>query len=264
MGNSQAYSENHHDDLQTLCAFVEGKLPAHQQGEIAEKALQSEALASKIEGIRYFFDGEKVDMEALEQFMNRANVQQEAIISQFVTKKKSTKRLYSFISIAATILILFGMGISFIFVRPPSQGIVEFTTNPYTFPSHEIRGDFTKKENAWIENYQEGDYPKVVSLLQEKDSLTQVELFALPLSMLYAEDYQQASIHFQQLLKTQSPNYVYIDQVRWFLALSYLKLNDKKAAKSILGVIKQEGREHYRYEEAMEILEMITHNAERG
>ena len=72
------------------------------------------------------------------------------------------------------------------------------------------------------------------------------------MSSFYLEDFQKANQELQALLDIESSFY---EEVRWFLAISEIKLNDLSAAKLLLNEIKVK---EWNYEKSQELLKSLN------
>jgi len=82
-------------------------------------------------------------------------------------------------------------------------------------------------------NYQAA-IPLLNTALTNQPSNSNLEL-AIGNAYLSSDQIDQAIIHFQNIIQRKDP--LYVDQARWYLALSYLKNNQKEESKNLLNIL---------------------------
>ncbi len=77
-------------------------------------------------------------------------------------------------------------------------------------------------------------YEDAIQAFSEIENATNEDVYYKAMSSFYLEDFQKANQELQTLLNVESPFY---QEVRWFLAITEVKLDDLSAAKLLLNDI---------------------------
>ncbi len=158
---------------------------------------------------------------------------------QVKKEETSTSFFSSFWKIAASIVVLFGVGTLLWYSLNNQDHTSDLYAQYYEpFPVEDIsRGDGNVALQNIMKSYTQGNYNDVISALEKyPDSLknTQLQLY-LGNSYLNTKQEQKAIIQFKNIQKTSQ----YYENGRWYLALTYLKQGNSKKSKSILKEIVQ-------------------------
>jgi len=150
----------------------------------------------------------------------------------------STKRTpFSYWKIAASIIILFGVGTLLWNIVSKEESFAELYALYYTpYPAEGItRGTAANKRAEIVKNYAQGDYEKVISELSGTTMLSESEQLRLYLGTSYLNTAQEekAIEQFQKISDTSR----YYEYANWYRALTYLKQEDPKTASDILKIV---------------------------
>lgn len=189
-----------------------------------------------------------IDLEEDEAFKNTL---------QNYENKKQTKKHYKIWSIAASVLVLFGLSYFVLFQENVSnEELFAQNFEPYRNVIQPIeRGDVLKdlKTQAFAA-YEKGNYKNAISLFSELQK-TQTNLYYIfykANSYLALENTSEAIALLQKYITL---NGKFTEKAQWYLALAYLKVDNVSEAKKILQNIEEE--KSYNYEKASQILQNI-------
>ncbi|MFK7906941.1 MAG: tol-pal system YbgF family protein [Chitinophagales bacterium] len=174
--------------------------------------------------------------------------------------KPSNQKRFYWIAAAAVLLLTFGLGLLFM---PNNENslLVNELQKTYAAPVVTMGENEPNSDQIWQESisaYQLKDYKKVVLLLSQKEqhsSLDSEQKFYLGLAHLYQEKGQtQKAIQYFATAKKENPM-LYEENSNWYIALAYLKVDDKEAAKEYLQQIVS--TKSWKHQEAQELLEEL-------
>jgi tetratricopeptide (TPR) repeat protein len=154
------------------------------------------------------------------------------------------------LAIAASLLVIMGVFYSQWFSSSPQYQ--DFAQYPQI--SLTVRGDsnalISEAEQRFnAQNYSEA-IPLFKRILQNKPENLEIQLY-LAIALVENEDFGEADSIFNALLNSSS---VYLNQVRWYAALSQLKQENYNASKSLLQQIPADAEE---YAKAQELLDEL-------
>jgi cytochrome c-type biogenesis protein CcmH/NrfG len=153
------------------------------------------------------------------------------------------------LAVAASILVIVGVFYSQWFTTPVYQDFADYPQISLT-----VRGDSNQikaeAENAFnSQNYKEA-IPLFRTLLQTEPDTAEFQLY-LAVSLVEEDAFAEADTLFDELMKEPS---AYLNQTRWYAALSKLKQKKHKESEAILRLIPQEAEE---YPQAQKLLKKL-------
>ncbi len=163
---------------------------------------------------------------------------------------KKVKLLHPWkLAVAASIIVVVGFFYSQWFTTPVYNDYAD-----YPQISLAVRGDVNQTaaeaENAFnSQNYQEA-IPLFKTLLESQPENLEIQLF-LAVSMVEENAFAEADTLFESLIKEPS---AYLNQARWYAALSKLKQKEYKETEVILRLIPEEAEE---YPQAQKVLKKL-------
>lgn len=168
------------------------------------------------------------------------------------------KRYYTKWLVAASIILLFGLSYVFIVNNNTATTQELFTSyfEPYRNVVHPIvrsNGQQDKKAMAFMA-YEKGEYKTAITLFTQLYSSTKEPhyLFYKANALLKLEKANEAIPLLLEHLKTKD---TLTEKTNWYLALAYLKIEDRTNAKKTLKEVIANGK--YKTKEAMELLKKI-------
>jgi len=197
-----------------------------------------------------------------EAFKNyEASQEQPSINTPSITiiKKTSISNRFKYWLAAASILVLFIVGITIGYNAQPSDSLENRLYAEYYAPLSDLN-DYILANNTFIiakQKYREGEYTHALLLLKDLPSYVNIESernMFIGLSSMEIGRYKVAADYFEEILTNQS-NFDYIAQVRWYLGLCYLKLGNKEKAIEIFHVTVNSNNDYSK--EAKQILKRI-------
>ena len=178
------------------------------------------------------------------------------LISDIENKARSTsyKRSYKKWLVAASIILLFGLGYNSINSNTTStQELFASYFEPYRNVVHPIERSTEQQDKKAIAfmAYEKGEYEKAITLFTElyNSSKEPYYLFYKANALLKLEKADEAIPLLLEHLKTKD---TLTEKTKWYLALAYLKIEDSEKAKALLNTIITEGA--YKNKEAEELL----------
>jgi len=149
------------------------------------------------------------------------------------TRKDNIRRLSTPLKYAAAVILLIGASLLYFIYGTSSLTTDQLMAEHYSTPdlSFTVRGE-DGNESEVINAYRNGDYGKVVQLTAQGQDNPKLQL-ARGISQLQTGQATQAV----QTLKSLQSNNQYDDQATWYLAICYLKLNDKENTKTQLRML---------------------------
>lgn len=178
------------------------------------------------------------------------------LISEIETNSRATtpNRSYSKWLVAASLLLLFGLGyFSMNSSTATKQELFTSYFEPYRNVVHPVvRSSEQQDKKAMAFNaYEQGEYEKAIALFSELYSVDNEPyyLFYKANALLKLEKAEEAIPLLLEHLKTKD---TLTEKTNWYLALSYLKVEDSKKAKEFLNTVISNGA--YKNKEAKELL----------
>lgn len=178
-------------------------------------------------------------------------------LQSFESEKKSNKipTLYWF---SAAVVVLFFGGLTWFQLKSssPEQLYQEYYQSYPNVLAPTVRGDSERnlKSDAFYE-YDSGNYEKSLELFSKiyKEEAVDYALFYQAMSLMELKQYADAIALFDQF-KTADNN-AFSPFVKWYKALSYLKLNEKEKAVQLLKELSKE--ENPQQSKAKELLDAL-------
>lgn len=206
------------------------------------------------------------DLEKKKLIENLQTIQVEYIEGQHEDKKKQIRlsrwKVYS--AAAAALILLIGIAgvIKFSILKTSVEGTDIFSEYYSVYTADDATRSDVNANNELslaLEAYSEGNFGKASSMLKS-NAYSGIELnkslFYYGLVSIELADYQVAIEAFNKVLSNgENP---YIAQSHWYLALTWLKLNNYNAAKEHLHWLQQNDR--FYGKKAKEILNKLTVN----
>lgn len=154
-----------------------------------------------------------------------------------------------FYSVAAAVILLFGVVIAQQFSNPTYDDFANYGTLSLT-----VRGEENKVQHKAEKAFNQKDYrnaEKYLSELLQKDSENlELQLYRA-VSLVELNAYKTADIMLHDIIESTS---VYSNKARWYLALSKLKQNNKVASIEVLKSIPGDAED---YENAKKLLNKL-------
>lgn len=189
---------------------------------------------------------EKSEREAFKS--NLSKISSKSINTTASTKKEKVFHPWK-LAVAASILVVIGVFYSQWFSTPIYNDYADYPQVSLT-----MRGDVNQiaaeAENAFNnQNYQEA-IPLFKTLKESDIENLEIQLF-LAISLVEENAFEEADILFDSLLKEQS---AFLNQARWYAALSKLKQKEYEETEALLKLIPEEAEE---YPQAQKVLKKL-------
>ena len=242
-------------DRETLQAYVLGTLSKERMEEITQAAAGSEALATRIEGMRFLLEQE--GEAGIPPFLAEVWGQHEQMIEDFCRTKRESKKVSSrppffTYAIAAAFALLIGIGAFLINQRTTVNPLDQALAESFPLIHTQIIRSQTTEQELWEEAYEKENFPSVINELSPKLEKNESEQFYLGMAYLKEAQYPEAISSFQEVISRANRN-GFLEQARWFCALAYMKAEQPAQARALLDeIITIEG--HYKQVEARELL----------
>jgi tetratricopeptide (TPR) repeat protein len=197
-----------------------------------------------------------------EAFKNYATSQEQPSTntpSITIIKKTSISNRFKYWFAAASILVLFIVGITIGYNAQPSDSLENRLYAEYYTPLSNCN-DYILDNNTFIiakQKYKDGEYTNALLILKSLPSYISIESernMFIGLSSMEIGRYKVAVDYFEGILTNQS-NFDYIPQVRWYLGLCYLKLGNKEKAVETFNAIVSSNNDYSK--KAKQILKRI-------
>ena len=192
------------------------------------------------------------DQELKEKIAHRLDT--EHGITKVKTKRRKFRILPFISGIAASLLILFLYnGLNQTSDIQNNSIIMETFNQKITHPGL-TKGAQSADDLriSAITAFNSQDFQEAIHAFNGIENATNEDLYYKAMSSFYLEDFQKANQELQALLDIESSFY---QEVRWFLAISEIKLNDLSAAKLLLNEIKAN---EWNYEKSQELLKSLN------
>lgn len=232
------------NDIERIEKYVEGKLSLEETRAFAKELCDNTDLVSEmqayqkaVKGIRDY--GLKAELRTYHQ--------------EFFEKLANKRILYwKYISgIAASVIIIIGLVYILLFQSLSNSELFTRYFEPYPDIITTRNVDNSNLAKG-LKSYSSGEYEMAITIfnsLPPTDPDYTTALFYMAISYLAIT---QPQIAIDSLEKLNRIDKTYQEQVHWYLALSYLKLDDTKSAKKQLMKIEEK---HFKYIEAQELLD---------
>lgn len=180
---------------------------------------------------------DKAEREAFKENLSKISGKQMDTVN---SPTKKVKLLHPWkLAVAASIIVIAGLFYSQWFTTPAYNDFAD-----YPQISLAVRGDVNQTaadaESAFnSQNYQEA-IPSFKSLLETEPQNQEIQLF-LAVSLVEENAFAEADVLFESLLKEPS---AYLNQARWYAALSKLKQKEYKQSKAFLQLIPKDAEKY--------------------
>ncbi|MEZ4886966.1 MAG: hypothetical protein R3E32_19710 [Chitinophagales bacterium] len=248
-------------DIDIIQDYLEGNLDKNSLTKFEEELAVNTALAEQVKWHETFTDAilleEKEKLQQhVKQLIKNEKVQssKENHTVSSVKKFRISNRHYW--AAAAIVFLTFSVALLF-YSNNQSSIVAEDLAVPYAAPV--VTMGATKIDNQlWqqaILAYQTGEYEQVVAALTQKEqvgSLNTEQKFYLGLAYLYQNmNEPQQVVQYLEAAKQENPT-LYEETCNWYIALAYLKDNQKEVAKQYLQTIVN--NQSWKHQEAQELL----------
>lgn len=210
--------------------YLNQTLTPEEQTAFEKELLASTALQEEVEKHRVLHETLS-DTDTLAFREKLARISQEIKEEE---QQESSSGFSKYWKIAAAIIVL--IGVSALLWIPnfaPIQGGGLYATYYEPFPVEDTtRGEDTQDFAEVLTAYSKGEYQQILSQLEEITNAKDSNQFDLYLGNSYMNtNHEKKAIPiFESIAKTSK----YYENAQWYLALTYLKLGDKKQVISIL------------------------------
>jgi len=232
--------------------YLSGKLLGNDKDIIDQKLNEDPSFANEVQ----------LHKELSETFENDNLNHFRRTLSEINNDSKQTKaKIFSIrqrnalLALAATIALFFG---SQMFFGSKVSSSELFSQNFETYPlafNHRSNGDTESLLNKAINAYNEEDFKTAVPIfdaLFKSNPSNKAFQFYKAMALLSNEQAEEAKPIFIDVIKSKSP--LFIEQAQWYLALTYLKLDEGENAKNTLNHL---SKDHYQYNLAQDILKQL-------
>lgn len=242
------------DDL--VLKYIHGELDSIERGKFETELKSNQGL---MEAYRLYtkMDGYLNDHDA-ERIKGKLKQAHE----RFMRDKPKMKRFTWIYKAAALVIILISAGVVYWLAtdRPSVSPEELYSTyyNPYS-TTIDYRSDASLLSDTFqeaLETYESQEYDTALILFKKIISTEKPEtsaLFFAGICSMELDDYRNAIIFLNEQIYQN--NLLFTQQASWYLALSYLKTNQKTEAKKILEHIVNEYK--YKHREAVELLDEL-------
>jgi TolA-binding protein len=227
--------KNYQENIDQIEQYLEGKLEEESKKQFEESIANDKELAKNVETYTFLMDGIK--------YAGRKNLHEKLkawdsnMSDAFEDKKASSEsRTISWYYVAAA--IAFFAVASMVFYANVDTGyeqIVAVHYQPYDHISSGLRGekDDQNSLSAIFQHYEQGEYNKVIDMINKLDNSTRTEEanFILANSYMSIKQYDEAIILFASISESNS---IYAGGSKWYLSLCYLSKEDPHHAIPLL------------------------------
>jgi len=230
-------------------------LEAYLNGDVDENSPYFKKLFESEEHFKEALEKHEVAQEIIFEL----GVKQEIELVQRAFEKKNKAVLPVRYMVAAAIVVI--IAVCAVLFAPSKNPLFEdyFTPYPsnYAFRSTQEEGqsEVTSNLEQALRYYSEEDFESAVLYFRkvQSDSMNVGELFFFANTLLAVNEFEQAEAKLQSIVDNQENPFW--QQTRWYLAITYLKLERMEETQAMLGLI---SLGEYRYEEAQKIINKIT------
>ncbi len=236
--------------------YVDDELPPYERIEFEYKLKKDNQISKEVQlqkGINNSIENLNLK-ETLEEAYRNSN-QRKHLFSPILFENRKFK--HWLVAASITILLIFGAGTTYHFQTRDSleNRLYAKFYEPYNYDDNYILN--SSSFSLAKQKYKEGDYMNALLLLKKQPSLITIETerdFLIGLSLMEIGNYDTASKYFAKVLLEQK-EFEHIPQVRWYLALCYLKGGDTDKAEETFGIIVT--KNSYNYKKAKRILKKL-------
>ncbi len=234
--------------------FLEETLDEHEKAEFLKELEYNNELKKELK-LQKSLNRLLEDKHILPFYNTLKDVEQD-----IKTLKEKQKRINKFWYSAAAVLILLVSTVLITQHTKERNNVEDIFSQYYAFsPS----GEITRGESDIMSNLSDGliqydlhNYDKAISILKDvisKDSLNIKAIFYISMSYIETGKYNLAIKNLESIEKYNK--HILIDQIKWYLALCYVKTNNKE--KAIKELSELANSRYYCKDKAKEILEKL-------
>lgn len=223
--------------------YLLGKLDPAEQESMKTWLSQNEEARQALEGYSKLHNTLPREEDRQRYFEE----QYDRVSQQLPRRKRSRSWLYA----AASGLLLLSFGAWYLLgMKPSLEDLVkEHSKEHYSAPFLTREGS---PEENWVDLYQNRQFGLALENLMEHDSADPTRVFYMGMCHFYLEDYEKA----QSLLNSQKlEGSLYHQQATWYLALTYLHLQNTRLARQTLQQVT--GAAAFKKDEAFKILDLL-------
>ena len=235
--------DNNENLLASIEAYVNGEMPQEQLQAFKRKLAEDKQVSAELEAYT-------TTISALKTLQFKEQLKQE---HKGFERASSTSRqmLYYASGIAASILLI--ITFSYFFIKPVSSSEL-YLSYFEAYPNlKRARGEANEQLDEALKLYTQGNYKEAISsfngITAPEDNADKIQFYTA-MSYLMLNQTNQAI----ELLQSIDNTSIYQQQVRWYLALCYLKMDNKANALSYLSFI-MDG--DFMYKEAQEVINQL-------
>lgn len=218
--------------------FLQKDLNQQELNDFMEKLNSDISFAEEVDLQRIVTKG--IELEGVNNLRQRLSAIHQKVKAEQQENKTATKviPIKQWAAVAAAVIILLFAGYNFWNSASAKEDVYAKYYELYQ-PDFSTRNQETDQANA-EKAYREGDFENVIELLQkvknESGGNARI-LLGLGNAFLKTSNYQAATESFEEIIKSE--NELYIDQARWYLALTFLKQGDVDSCRKILQELAQ-------------------------
>lgn len=237
-------NEHRFDEVEN---YLTNKMSGEERKRFEQRCEEEPDLSAEVDETQILIDGirfaaaERSREDVLDQLQRYTGREEEREAARFEIGRftRSKQMNWSMMAVAASALLLIGLGL-FIFSKAkqvtPDQIFAEYYE---TFPNLEVRnvrgmqGELDLRRQAYWA-YDQQDYEEAEELLTDwlsADAGTDADLFYLALTQMELKKWESA---LQALQKVDEAGGKYSMDAKWYMGLTYLKLDQKEKAKAAL------------------------------
>lgn len=217
-------AELNDQDFLEIESYIRKELPSEQAVSFEKKLLDNPAFAKAYKVEKDIHDSISfVEQQKLKGRLNK--IHEDIFPENQAIERKITSSRRRWAPLAAAVLV--GVIIAAFFLFPQGQSSQQLMADFYEKPSFAPeRGvsDFADIQKA----YQEDDFQQTITLISQSDNPS-LQLYK-GIAHLELGEYDDAQSIFSSLQANTNIN----DQATWYLALTFLKMDDKEASKKEL------------------------------
>lgn len=171
-------------------------------------------------------------------------------------KESSSNQVWIYVTGIAASLIL--IAIFWVLFQDKSYSSDELFSNYFKpFPDYVTsRSSNSDSVSKAFLSYSKGEFKKAVRYFEHVEAKNEDIRFYLGVSYLGTEEISQAVVTFSDLLQQSNK---YREQLHWYLSLAYVKNQEREKA---IQTLKQIKAGEYQFEEARELLELLSNQKE--
>lgn len=224
------------DEFETIERYLKNEMTAAEQEQFQQQLIEDPSLQQKVNEVRMLIDGMEAATlkEQLNEYHKEVGSTHSKVVQEpkLITKPKSNRALWY--SMAAVLIALFGIFWFFNRTSPneklfakhytPDPGLptTMSTTSNYFF----FEGMVDYKQGNFKEALQK--WEPLLASTPENDTLH----YFLGMAHLANEEAKQALPYLEKVSTMKQSSF--ISEANWYLGLSYLRLNQPKAAEKVL------------------------------